>query len=156
MSKTTHILTQALTGGFWKLKENQVSLIQDSTPKVSYLTWSFYYNLNSDNSFIYSCKKARVFQKNYHTNHRLVTIVPTIDWMNDWYLLQYSALLRLYWAWDNLGQWDEFCYEPCQWHKIDRSTCWPAVQRATTVPRMPPVPTIECKYEGKSKNILLF
>ena len=29
-------------------------------------------------------------------------------------------------------------YEPCPWCRIDRSTCWPAVQRATTVPRMPP------------------
>ena len=24
-----------------------------------------------------------------------------------------SALLRLYWAGDNLGEWDEFCYESC-------------------------------------------
>ena len=29
------------------------------------------------------------------------------------------------------------------WRRIDRSTCWPEVQRATTVPRMPPVCIIE-------------
>ena len=48
-----------------------------------------------------------------------------------------SALCRLYWAGDNQCDWDEFYYESCPWRKIDRSTCWPAVQRATTVPRMP-------------------
>ena len=26
-----------------------------------------------------------------------------------------SALLRQYWAGDNLGRWDEFCYESCPW-----------------------------------------
>ena len=50
-----------------------------------------------------------------------------------------SALLRLDWAGDNLCEWDEFCYESCTWHRIDRSACWPVVQRATTVPRMPPL-----------------
>ena len=50
-----------------------------------------------------------------------------------------SALLRLYWAGDNLGKWDEFCHESCPWHRIDRSTCWPAVLCATTVPQMPPL-----------------
>ena len=50
-----------------------------------------------------------------------------------------SALLRLYWDGDNLGDRDEFCYEPCPWHRIDPSNCWPAVQRPTTVPRMPPL-----------------
>ena len=50
---------------------------------------------------------------------------------------QDSALLRLYWAEDNLGECDEFCYE--SWRSIDRSTCWPAVQHATTVSRMPSV-----------------
>ena len=43
-----------------------------------------------------------------------------------------SALLRLYWARDNLGEWDEFCYESCPWPRINRSTCWPAVQHCTT------------------------
>ena len=62
-------------------------------------------------------------------------------WYNKWLigvLGHDSALLRLYWAGDNLGECDEICYEPCPWHRIDRSTCWLAVQRATTVPRMPP------------------
>ena len=48
-----------------------------------------------------------------------------------------SALLKLYWAGDNQGEWDDFCYESCPWSRIDRSTCWSAVQCATTVPRMP-------------------
>ena len=51
-----------------------------------------------------------------------------------------SALLRPYWAEDNLGEWDEFYYESCPRRRIDSSTCWPAVHRATTVPWMPPVP----------------
>ena len=46
--------------------------------------------------------------------------------------------VRIYWAEDNLGEWDEFCYESCPWRRIDHSTCWPVVQRATTVPEMPP------------------
>ena len=54
-------------------------------------------------------------------------------------LVHDSALLRLYWAGDNMGERDEFCYELCPWREIDRSTCWPAVQRATTGPLMPPV-----------------
>ena len=30
-----------------------------------------------------------------------------------------------------------FVMNQCPWRRIDRSTCWPVVQRATTVPRMP-------------------
>ena len=44
---------------------------------------------------------------------------------------------RPYWAGDKLG-WDEFCDETCPWCGIDRSTCWPAVQRASTEVRTPP------------------
>ena len=49
-----------------------------------------------------------------------------------------STLVRLYWAGTNLGEWDKLCYESRPWCRVDRSTCWPAVQHATTVPRMPP------------------
>ena len=48
-----------------------------------------------------------------------------------------SALLRLNWAGDNLGEWDECCYESCLWRRSVRSTCWPVAQRASTIPRMP-------------------
>ena len=34
------------------------------------------------------------------------------EWMNG-VLCHDSALLRLYWAGDNLGEWFEFCYESC-------------------------------------------
>ena len=64
---------------------------------------------------------------------------------NDWCFSPRFCTVRLNWAGDNLGEWHEFCYEPCPWYRIDRSTCWPAVQRATTVPRMPPR-VICCKY----------
>ena len=47
-----------------------------------------------------------------------------------------SELVELYWAGDNLSEWDVFCYESCPWCRIDRVTCWPAFQIATTVPRM--------------------
>ena len=49
-----------------------------------------------------------------------------------------SPLVMLYWARDNLGEWDEFCYISCPWCRINCSTCWPTFQHATTVPRMPP------------------
>ena len=41
------------------------------------------------------------------------------------------ALLRLHWTGDNLGR-DEFCNETCPWRRIDRLTCWAAVQHTTT------------------------
>ena len=57
---------------------------------------------------------------------------------NDCFFLGHdSPLLRLYWAGDK--EWDGFYYEPCPWRRIDRSSCWLAVQRATTVPQMPPL-----------------
>ena len=48
-----------------------------------------------------------------------------------------SALQGIYWAEENLGEWDECCYETCPWCRIDHSTCWPAVHHATTELRMP-------------------
>ena len=57
-----------------------------------------------------------------------------------------SALIRLYWAGDNLGEWDESCYEACPWCRINRSICWPAVQRTTTVPRTPLYITLHKLY----------
>ena len=60
------------------------------------------------------------------------------EWMNEWYFRVLFCILRLYKAVNNLGQWDEFYYESCNWCRINCSTCWPAVQQATTVPRMPP------------------
>ena len=57
---------------------------------------------------------------------------------NEWCFRPQFCTARLYWVGDNLGEWDKFCYESCPWRRIDHSTCWPAVQRATIVPRMPP------------------
>ena len=37
----------------------------------------------------------------------------------------------------NMGWWEVFCYESCSWCRFDQSTCWPPVQRTTTVPRIP-------------------
>ena len=67
-----------------------------------------------------------------------LTFTQQMEWMNDWFLSHDSAMLRLHWAGDNMGEWDDLCYEWCSW-RIDRSTCWPAVQRATTAPQMPPM-----------------
>ena len=51
-----------------------------------------------------------------------------------------SALLRLYWAGDYLGEWDEVCYESCPSRRIDRSTFFG--QQSSVLPlyhvRMPP------------------
>ena len=58
--------------------------------------------------------------------------------LNEWCFKPRFCTVNLHCAGDNLGEWDEFCYESCSWGRIDRSTCWPVVQRATTVPRMPP------------------
>ena len=69
----------------------------------------------------------------------ILIYIHMVNRMNDWCWGHDSALLiRIYWAGDNLCEWDEFCYESCNWRRIDRSTCWPAVLRATTVPRMLP------------------
>ena len=43
-------------------------------------------------------------------------------------------LVRLGTTWTN----EKVCYETCPWCRINHSTCWPAVQRATTVPWMSP------------------
>ena len=47
------------------------------------------------------------------------------------------CMVRVYWAGDNLGKWDEFWYETCPRCMINHSTCWSAVQWTTTVPRLP-------------------
>ena len=57
---------------------------------------------------------------------------------NYWRFRPRFCTVRLNCAGDNLGEWDEFCCESWPRRRIDRSTCWPAVQRATTVPQMPP------------------
>ena len=41
--------------------------------------------------------------------------------------------VKLYWAGEKIGEWDEFCYESFPWYRIDRLTCWPTVQRITTM-----------------------
>ena len=61
------------------------------------------------------------------------------EWKNEWYFRPRLCTARLNWAGDILGEWDEVCYESCPWRRIDRSSCCKAVQRATTVPRMPPL-----------------
>ena len=65
-------------------------------------------------------------------------LTSTWKHMNDWCLRPRFCTVKAILAGDNLGEFDEFCYEPCPWSRTDRSTCWPAVQRATTVSRMPP------------------
>ena len=57
---------------------------------------------------------------------------------NQWCFRPWLCTVRLSWARDYLGKWDEFCYESCPWCRIDRSTCWFAVQSTTTVPWMLP------------------
>ena len=56
----------------------------------------------------------------------------------EWFL-GHDSIVGLYWVGDNLGEWDEFCYESFPWRRIDRATCWPVVQRGTTVPRDDPM-----------------
>ena len=63
---------------------------------------------------------------------------------NEWCFRPQSCPIRLNWAGDNLGKWDEFWYESCPWYRIDRLTSWPALQRTTTVLRLPPI----CKNES--------
>ena len=75
------------------------------------------------------------------------------EWMNEWMIgvLGHDSA-PLYCAGDNLGEYDEFCYESCPWCRIDRSTFWPAVQRATTVPRTPPRRLFQYISLVKQKN----
>ena len=39
----------------------------------------------------------------------------TMEWMNEWCFKPWLCTVRLNWARDNLGEWDEFCYESCPW-----------------------------------------
>ena len=82
----------------------------------------------------------QIFQFRPHDNMYSCQNSPGIhiQGMNEWCFRPRFCTVRLYWAGDNLGEWDEFCYEPCPWCRIKRSTCWSAVHRATTVPRMLP------------------
>ena len=66
---------------------------------------------------------------------------------NDWCFRPRFFTVRLYWAGDNLGEWDGFCYKSCPWRRTDRLTCWPVVQHATTVPRMPPLISTISQYQ---------
>ena len=60
----------------------------------------------------------------------------------EWCFRTWFSTVRLYWARDNLGEWVKVWYESCPRCRIDyRSTCWPAVQRATTELRLPPAMT---------------
>ena len=56
---------------------------------------------------------------------------------NHWCYRPRFCTVMLYWAGDNLGERDEFCYESCPWCRLDRMTWWSAVQHATTLLRMP-------------------
>ena len=56
--------------------------------------------------------------------------LPKNEWMIG-VLGHNSALVRLYWAGDNLGEWDEFCYEPSPGAG---SIAWPVAQQSSAVP----------------------
>ena len=47
-----------------------------------------------------------------HTTRIIWQIAATNEWF---------STVRLYWARDNLGEWDELCYESCPWCSPDRS-----------------------------------
>ena len=36
---------------------------------------------------------------------------------NEWCFRPQFCSVKLYWAGNNLGEWDEFCYESCPWRK---------------------------------------
>ena len=49
-----------------------------------------------------------------HTHIQMIVMNDCCFRMNEWMIVVFghdSALLRLYWAGDNLAEWDEFCYE---------------------------------------------
>ena len=73
--------------------------------------------------------------------------------MNEWHFSPQFCTVKLYWAGDNLGKWDEFCDESCLWCRNDRSTCWPAVQHATTVLRTPPTKYMKYKLNFNATNL---
>ena len=84
------------------------------------------------------CSHLRPYRK-------YITIVPTVQFhlsrqemkWNEWCFRPRFCTVRIYWAGD-VGEWD-IIYESCPWRRIDRSTCRPAVQRATIVLRMSPI-----------------
>ena len=61
----------------------------------------------------------RVFCSTYISSFTKIHSILLI-WMNEWMngvLGHDSALFKLYWGRDNLGEWDEFCSESCPWSK---------------------------------------
>ena len=54
---------------------------------------------------------------------------------------------------DKYGIMRWICYESCPRCRINRSTCWPVVQHATTVLRMPPGMTGENFSYDQTRNI---
>ena len=61
------------------------------------------------------------------------------EWMNEWCFRSRLYTVRIIWAVDHLGKWDEFWYESCPRCRRYCLACWSAVQFATTVPRLPSV-----------------
>ena len=65
-------------------------------------------------------------------HHQIMVLWLSMHIMiNEWCFRPRFCTWRPFWARDNLIM---------PWRRIDRSTCWPAGQCATTVPRMPPIP----------------
>ena len=78
-----------------------------------------------------------IWKQKSHSHIHTTTLEPTpvstkvynqkYEWMNECMigvLGHDSALVRLSGAGDNLGEWDEFCYEPCPWRhqKYDKDS----------------------------------
>ena len=111
-----------------------------------------------DTTFI-CCQQSRALNPKHWENRRIKCLVEILceSWkLNEMIgVIGHDSALRLYWAGDKLGEYDEFCYESYPWRRIDRSTCWPAVLR-TIEPRMPPVWIMKWIRSGESLKRIPF
>ena len=75
--------------------------------------------------------------RNYNDLQYFLTIssIPSYSWC---YILHSCQCPSLPWIILSLGKQSKW-YESCPRCKINRSTCWPAVQHTTTVLRLPPI-----------------
>ena len=79
---------------------------------------------------------------NTHTHTHTQESTQTVQLLTFWFLLKFFTqffftpqfcTVRLYWAGDNLGYWDEFLNVPCPRCRINHLTCWHAVRCTTTL-----------------------
>ena len=89
-------------------------------------------NVEKFSILLYWVKTVRNMLSGYHFQGLFLWNQTLDNTGYEWCFRSHFCTARLGTTWV-----DKFCYESCSWCSNDRSTCWPAVQRAATVLGMP-------------------